>query len=112
MGEKGARRNPAGDAAAAALVADLSPLGEISARPMFGGHGVFGDGVMFALVDSTGGCFLRVGPETVAGYDAAGAQAHGRMPYRRIPDRIRRDPDDLLAWARAAQGIARAAKRG
>ena len=66
MGEKGARRTAISDAAAAALLRDLDALGPVQMRPMFGGHGLFVERVMFALVDSSGGCFLRVGPSNVA----------------------------------------------
>jgi len=111
VGEKGARRTEIGAAAAAALLGDLSALGPVQMRPMFGGHGLFVEGVMFALVDSSGGCFLRVGPSNVAPYDAAGSAAHGRMPYRRIPETVRADDRQLLEWARLALHVAGAAKR-
>lgn len=32
------------------IVQTLSALGDVSARPMFGGHGVFAAGKMFALI--------------------------------------------------------------
>jgi hypothetical protein len=51
MGTKGAELTNAASTSADRLQADLSGLGEISIRKMFGGYGVFESGTMFALVD-------------------------------------------------------------
>lgn len=102
MGEKGARSGGAGQAAADALLHDLQALGPISSKKMFGGHGVFREGVMFAIVDSEGRCFLKAGPGTAGRFDEAGAARHGRMPYREIPEAVRGDLGRLVEWARAA----------
>lgn len=111
MGEKGARRSAAGAEAVEGLVDDLQPLGDVEPKKMFGGYGVFLDGTMFALVDSAGGVFLR-GDDTTAGeFAAAGSSKHGRMPYWEIPDAVRSDADQLVAWARRALTIAEGAKR-
>ena len=110
MGEKGARQTAAGAKAAEGLVDDLQALGDVTAKKMFGGHGIFLDGTMFALVDSAGGTFLR-GDDTTAGdFEAAGGARHGRMPYWRIPSAVAGDPDSLVVWARRALDIANGAK--
>ena len=111
MGKKGAKGTPEGAAAAAALVAELGAMGDVRSRKMFGGHGVFCDGVMFALVDSEGGCFLRASEATAADFERAGSGPHGKMPYWRIPAGVRADPAALDEWASRALGIARAAAR-
>lgn len=111
MGDKGARSDSAGAAAAEALVADLAPLGPVSSRSMFGGHGIFSEGVMFGLVELAGRSFLKVDDGAAAPYDAAGADRHGRMPYREIPAAVRDDRERLVAWARIALEGAIAAKR-
>ena len=109
MGEKGTRQSAAGSQACAQLLADLAPLGEVSTRKMFGGFGVFADGVMFAIVDTFGDCFLRADRTTEDEFSAAGSGRHGRMPYWQIPAPVRRDRAALLAWARNALDVARRA---
>jgi DNA transformation protein len=97
---------PGVDAIAAALVEDLAALGDVHGRKMFGGFGIFCDGVMFALVDPVGGCFLRI-PD--GGDDRYGAR-HARMPYGQIPDGLRDDGEALAALAAESLAAARAAK--
>jgi DNA transformation protein len=112
MGEKGARQSAAGAEAAEALVDDLQPLGAVVTKRMFGGFGVFLDGTMFALVDPSGGVFLR-GDDTTAGeFASAGSAKHGRMPYWEMPDTVRSNADQLEVWAQRALTIAEGAKRG
>ncbi|MBT8197628.1 MAG: TfoX/Sxy family protein, partial [Acidimicrobiia bacterium] len=89
-----------------------APLGDVTIRKMFGGHGVFADGDMFALVDSAGNPFLRADEMTSGPFEAAGSARHGGMPYWSIPPAVLDNDDDLVAWARIALGVARAAKKG
>jgi DNA transformation protein len=70
------------------LLDELTPLGDVTTKKMFGGYGVFEDAVMFALVDSSGGAFLRADETTAARFEEAGSEAHGRMPYWRIPHAV------------------------
>jgi DNA transformation protein len=111
MGEKGARQSQAGSAMAEQLLDELAPLGAVTAKKMFGGYGVFADGVMFALVDSAGRAHLRADEATAPGFEAAGSDKHGRMPSWQIPDDVMADPDQLLAWAGRARDVAVAAKK-
>lgn len=104
MGEKGAKLTPESTAAAEALVAEFAVLGDITSRRMFGGHGIFCDRVMFALVDSAGQAFVRVDDELHAELEAEGSTSHGRMPYMSIPDGT-----DLGALGARAKAIASAA---
>ncbi len=111
MGDKGARQSSAGAETAERLVHDLAPLGSVTSKKMFGGYGVFDEGIMFALVDSDGAAFLRADDSTAASFDQAGSAAHGRMPYRRIPDAVIAEPATLLDWARKARDVAVAARK-
>ena len=108
MGDAGARLTDAATQTAAALTSKFGGVaGEVTARKMFGGYGIFGDGVMFALVDSQGAAFLRLGTDT----EAAFTERHSRMPYGRVPDEIMADQPTLMTWARRALTAAAAAKR-
>lgn len=106
MGAKGVKAKAAGRAAAEELVAVIEPLGGVTARAMFGGHGIFRDGAMFAIVDSEGRLYLRADASTASTFEAAGSTQHARMPYWEVPDDIRDDPAALREWAAAAAGVA------
>jgi DNA transformation protein len=102
---KGARQKTAGIEAAARLEQQLEPLG-IQARSMFGGHGLFKDDVMFAIVDSEGRLYLRADGSTASAFEAAGSTQHARMPYWEVPEPIREDPEQLREWAATAAEVA------
>ena len=94
----------------------LSGLGPVSVRRMFGGAGVYADGVMFGLVaDDT--LYLKADDETkrafeAEGLDRFGYDARGKridLPYWRAPERLLDDPEEMVAWARTALGVARRA---
>ena len=99
----------------------LAPLGRLSMRRMFGKTGVFCNGLMFGMVaDDT--LYFRVDEQNRTIFKEAEAfpplnyQKRGRvidLAFWRAPDRLLDDPDELVAWARAALAAARrvAAKR-
>lgn len=89
------------------LLDDLVPLGDVTAKKMFGGFGIFESGVMFALVDSEGVAFLRLGDGNADRFDAR----HRKMPYGRVPEDVLSDTDRLLTWAEESLQVARAAKK-
>ena len=105
-------------------VLDLVGLvGPVTARSMFGGHGVYAEGVMFGLLDD-GELFLKTDELTRATFADAGCRPwvyvnkKVRMEntgYFRPPDDAHEDPEAMLPWARLALDAAlraRAAKRG
>lgn len=108
MGSKSTRTRTAGREAAAELDALLAPLG-VTSHAMFGGHGLFKDEVMFAIVDSEGRLYLRADATTAQAFEAAGSTQHARMPYWEVPEPVREDPEQLREWVRVA---AEAAVRG
>jgi DNA transformation protein len=97
------------------LVKDaLCGLGPVSVRRMFGGAGVYADGVMFGLVaDDT--LYLRVDDETKQAFEEEGLEPFGYdgrgkrivLPYWRAPERLLDDADEMAAWARTALAVAR-----
>jgi DNA transformation protein and related proteins len=99
------------------LVDVLGGLGPVSVRRMFGGAGVYADGVMFGLVaDDT--LYLKADDATKGAFEAEGLGPYGYggagkridLPYWRIPERLLDDPDEMVAWARVALGVACRAK--
>lgn len=96
------------DDSAAELFREFGP---VRCRRMFGGVGVFRDGLMFALETRAGVLHLKAAAEDEDAFRAEGSEAFshtsadGRrftMSYWRVPDRLLDDPDELAAWARRA----------
>ena len=97
----------------------LEDLGGVSARRMFGGHGLFRDGLMFGLVAGDT-LYFKVDDRTRAEYEARGLapfryQRRGRtvaLGYFMAPEEALEDPEVLAAWARQACDVARRAGAG
>src|SRR5262245_5793006 len=92
----------------------LRGLGQVTVRRMFGGAGVYCDGLMFGLVaDDT--LYFRVDDGNRGAFEAEGSvpftyDGRGRtivLPYWRVPERLFDEPDEMLVWARAALAAAR-----
>lgn len=102
MGKKGAKLSANAEQAASDLCERLSTLGAVTSRKMFGGVGVFCDEKMFALVDSEGKTFLKVGDSNDEFAALPGVSRHGRMPYYSVPADLLADTSQLEKWARLA----------
>ncbi|SEC74851.1 DNA transformation protein [Rhizobiales bacterium GAS188] len=111
----------ASDSFAAFLQEQLVPLGRVTMRRMFGKTGVFCDGLMLGMVrDNT--LYFRVDDDNRAAFKEAESfpplnyEKKGGtidLSFWRAPERLFDEPDELVAWARAALAAARriAAKR-
>ena len=103
----------------------FAEFGPVSIRRMFGGMGVFADGLMIALV-SRGVIYLKADAETIPVFEQEGQAPfsyatkngeHKLTSYWRMPDRLYDDTEELARWARDAHAVAlrkaaRAAKPG
>lgn len=85
------------------------PLGDVRARAMFGGAGIYRDALMFGLISSKGALYLRSDDGNRATMETAGAAPFRpftdrpmRMPYHSVPAAVFDDADMLIAWAEAA----------
>lgn len=110
MGTQGPADVTASEAAARRLVDELAPLGPVESKKMFGGHGLFCESVMFAIVDPRGTAFLRAAGDDGPFRDPS-SHKHGRMPYWSVPAGVLEDPDELVRRARVSLDEAVAAKR-
>lgn len=87
----------------------FAPLGPVTIRAMFGGHGVYADGLMIGLVAEQQ-VYLKVDDQTRARFEAAGSMpfvyaGKGKpltMSYWLAPDGAMDDPAEMLPWARLA----------
>lgn len=94
----------------------------VDARRMFGGHGLYADGLFFGIV-ADDVVYLRADDDNRAEFDAHDAPPFeyrkkdgvGRaMGYRRPPDEALESRDAMAPWLRSALGAAlrAAARRG
>jgi DNA transformation protein and related proteins len=104
------------------IVELFAPFGRVTIRRMFGGAGLFCEGLMFGLVFD-GAIFLRVDDASIPDFEREGsvpfvytrAKSPGRigrhsLSYWRLPERLYDDPEELVSWARRAAAIARERK--
>ena len=96
----------------------FAPFGPVTIKRMFGGAGIWFDGLMFALLFD-GAIFLKVDEASIPDFEREGsrpfvytrAKSKGRvgrtsLSYWRLPERLYDDPDELAAWARKAFAVA------
>jgi DNA transformation protein len=92
----------------------LAPLGDVSIRRFFGGHGAFYQSVVFALI-MRDTLYLRTDDTTRGEFEAAGSgpftsttkvREVAVRTYYRVPDEILEDAEDILAWSRRAVDVA------
>lgn len=87
----------------------MEGLGPVDARRMFGGHGLYARGVMFALL-AEDELFLKTDAQNRPTFVSAGCRAwiyDGRRgpqetSYFRPPDEAHEDPEAMLPWATLA----------
>lgn len=95
----------------------LAPFGGVEARRMFGGYGIYKDGLFIGLVDGEQ-LFLRVDDETRPRFEERGlapftfAYPDGRtitMKYHLAPEEALSSPMRMKPWAQLAIEAARRA---
>ena len=100
----------------------FAPFGPVTVRRMFGGAGIYREGLMFALVFD-GAIFLKVDDASIPDFEREGsrpfvytrAKSPGKigrasLSYWRLPERLYDDPEDLARWAERALAIAQRKK--
>lgn len=90
------------------IVEKLSGVGEVSSRAMFGGYGIFHEGLMFALI-SEGVLYFKVDDSNREIYEKAGSHKfpHG-ISYWEVPAEVFEDTARLYEWANVSVAIAKA----
>ena len=91
----------------------LAEAGDVSAKKMFGGVGLYCDGVFFGIV-ARDELYLKVDDSTRAQFEQAGSAAFkpypdrpGTMQYYRVPIDVLESAPELVRWARDAVAVAR-----
>jgi DNA transformation protein and related proteins len=89
-------------------------FGSVDVRRMFGGMGIFADGLMIALV-ARGEVYLKADAETIPSFEREKLGPFGYATkngervltsYWRMPERLYDDADELARWARDAHAVA------
>lgn len=103
------------DAFKAFVLSQLEELGDVTARSMFGGIGLYHRAVFFGIIAGDT-LYLKVGDSNRADYVRAGAKAFtpypdrgGSMHYFAVPVTVLESAPELAAWARKAIAVARGA---
>jgi len=115
------RRSPrslaVSDAFKTYVLDQLGDVGDITAKSMFGGVGLYHNGVFFGIL-AHDKLYLKVGAVNVAEYERVGMAAfrasrsrRGTSRYREVPVSILESPIDLAVWARKAIAVATADRR-
>lgn len=96
------------------LMDRLAPLGAPSYKFMFGGFGIYVDGLMMGLV-ADDVLWLRTDEGNRPDYESRGIKPFqpmskngpmGVMPYYTVPDDVLDDQDAFVEWAKKAQDAA------
>jgi DNA transformation protein len=92
----------------------FAALGPLEIKRMFGGAGVYCQGIIFALLDD-GVVWLKGDETNVPALEAAGArqftypgkdEVEMKLGYWSLPDSATDDPDEAADWARGAFEVA------
>jgi DNA transformation protein and related proteins len=82
----------------------FSTWGLVSARKMFGGAGLYRDGVMFALI-ANDDVYLKVNEANLGDFVKASSRQFkpfehkkATMPYYQIPDELLENTEELALW--------------
>lgn len=94
----------------------LSGLGGLQSRRMFGGIGLYCDDRFFALIDDDV-LYFKVDDSNRADYVSRGCEAFKpfegvvSMNYYRVPEDVLEDSDEARVWARKSVAVAAAKKK-
>ncbi len=103
-------------------VADqLSGFGEVVTRKMFGGAGLYLEGLMFGLVSPDNKLYLKADETNRRDFEEAGMgpfvptfrkprERTMEMPYYEVPEEVLEDREELQAWAGKAYAVAKGGK--
>lgn len=99
------------------VLESLGRVAPVTSRAMFGGVGIYSDGLFFALVDDDA-VYLKVDDSNRGDFEAAGmgpfrpyGESGEAMRYFELPAELLEDADRLRPWVEKAVEVARRARR-
>lgn len=96
------------------VIDQFAPFAKVIPRRMFGGVGLYADGLFFGLIDDDT-LYLKVDDTNRDDYVLRGCEPFRpfaddpdaySMSYFRLPEDVLEDPDTLKVWARKAVAVA------
>jgi len=95
------------------VLEQLAPAGRVTPRAMFGGVGLYLDGLFFALIDDDT-LYFKTDDSNRARFEQAGSRPFCPFPdrpdqamaYWQVTAEVLEDADELAAWAREALAVA------
>jgi DNA transformation protein len=102
---------PVSDSYREYVVDQLRSFGDAAARKMFGGIGLFRDGLMFGLI-ADDVFYLKVDDSNRGDYEREGMgpfrpwEKSIVMSYYQVPEEVLEDPETLKIWAKISFAIA------
>lgn len=96
----------------------LEPVGNITCRPMFGGYGIYKDGIIFAIIDDYE-LYVKASTEVAKIFEKAGSEQFSyqgrkglvKMCYWKVPSDIIDYKEKLIDWAKLAIKSAKESKK-
>jgi DNA transformation protein len=99
------------------VLEQLGRVAPVTSRAMFGGVGIYSEGMIFGLMDDDA-TWLKVDDSNRGDFEARGMGPFNPfgddrhvMQYYELPADLLEDADALRPWVHAAIGVARAARR-
>jgi DNA transformation protein len=99
------------------VLEQLGRVAPVTSRAMFGGVGIYCDGLFFALLAGEA-TWLKVDDRNRGDFEAAGmgpfrpfGEGGEVMQYYQLPGELLEDPEALRPWLEAALSVARDARR-
>ena len=100
------------------VVERLDEVNQVDTKRMFGGVGIYLDGLFCALI-SNDVLYFKVDATTRLDYEAAGmgpfrpeGERSQAMGYYQVPEAVLEDPEELRLWANKAMEVARRKSAG
>lgn len=107
---------PVTDSVVQKFVSELSQARPVTHRKMFGGVGLYSDGIFFAVIDDDR-LFFKVDEVNLPNYEVFGMKQWsiegpngGPMPYYEVPAVVRTDSSKLGQWIDEAVDVAKRKK--
>jgi len=99
------------------ILEQLAPAGRVTARRMFGGVGLYLDGLFFALIDDDT-LYFKADDSNRARFERAGSKPFCPFPdrptqamgYWQVPAEVLENAEERAIWAREAMTVAFAAR--
>lgn len=100
------------------IAARLTPMGPVTGRGMFGGYGIFMEGLMFGLI-ADNELYFKAGDQNRSSFEAKGSAPFTyqgkskpiQMSYWKVPADIFNDTNALVEWGTEAFSAASRAKK-